>query len=145
MMEQKSRNGFTLLEVLVVVVIVGVLAGIATPQYTKILDRVSEAEPVGNLGALLTAQYVHFLEHNQFTVSGDQLMVTPAPLRSWTYPGSQANVTWTVTPTSAEVVLTSQGHPHGTPASHQIRGTSFSDGTFRIEVKRPGEASFHPL
>lgn len=33
------KNGFTLLELLEVVLIIGVLAGVALPQYTKAVDR----------------------------------------------------------------------------------------------------------
>lgn len=67
----KSRNkkstGFTLLEILVVVIIVGVLAGVALPTYSVHIERVRAAEGVQLLTALLASQERYRLENNAYT------------------------------------------------------------------------------
>lgn len=50
-----GRKGFTLLEVVIVVIIIGLLAAIALPQYTTTLNRAKAGEAYTNLGALRTA------------------------------------------------------------------------------------------
>lgn len=44
------KKGFTLLEVLIVIIIIGILAAIALPQYTKTLEKAKSAEAITQLG-----------------------------------------------------------------------------------------------
>ena len=63
------RIGFTLTEILIVVVIVGVLATLALPVLVKTLEKAKIGEATSNLNLIRTGQKIYFLEHGFF--SGD--------------------------------------------------------------------------
>jgi len=59
-----KKRGFTLLEVLIVIIIIGILAAIAVPQYMKTIERAKSAEAVTNVGTLRRAMERHWVECN---------------------------------------------------------------------------------
>ena len=50
----KSTKGFTLIELMIVVAIIGILASVAVPAYTKYIDRANFSEVVGAVSAVKT-------------------------------------------------------------------------------------------
>lgn len=61
------RKSFTLVELLIVVLIVGILATVALPQYQKVIARAKEAEALTNLGHILMAQNLYYVEHGDYS------------------------------------------------------------------------------
>ena len=57
-----KSKGFTLLELLIVVIIIGALASVALPQFGKMVKKARAAEAVANIGAILTAEQVLYQE-----------------------------------------------------------------------------------
>ena len=61
----KEEKGFTLVELLVVIVILGVLAGIGIPTYRGFIDRSHKAATIAELQAVSMAIKFYFMEHGE--------------------------------------------------------------------------------
>ena len=75
------RKGFTLLELLTVVIIVAILAVIAIPQYFKAAERARATEAVNLLGMIRRAQIRYYAEHAKTTSNCSELDVDVPDLR----------------------------------------------------------------
>lgn len=62
----KRKKGFTLLEMLVVVVIIGVMTAIAVPIYTKSMRQSRVADGLNMLDVLASAQNKYFVQHGKY-------------------------------------------------------------------------------
>lgn len=58
--EGRRKAGFTLIELMVVVAILGILAAVAIPAFTTYLRRAKTAEAANNLGALFKAMSTYY-------------------------------------------------------------------------------------
>ncbi|MDD5755984.1 MAG: prepilin-type N-terminal cleavage/methylation domain-containing protein [bacterium] len=56
----RSKKGFTLVELMIVVAIIGILAGIAVPRYMNFIRRSRESATKGNLGAIRSALNIYY-------------------------------------------------------------------------------------
>ena len=63
---RKRFHGFSLMEVMIVVVIIGILAALAYPNLEKYLKRARQTEAKTNLSAIYTAQKIHFTLHQSY-------------------------------------------------------------------------------
>ena len=63
---RKRFHGFSLMEVMIVVVIIGILAALAYPNLEKYLKRARQTEAKTNLSAIYTAQKIYFSLHQSY-------------------------------------------------------------------------------
>ena len=60
------KKGFTLLELLIVIIIIGVLAVIALTQYRNLSERARLGEAKSVIGAIRTAERIYHEDHSVF-------------------------------------------------------------------------------
>ncbi|WP_428073997.1 type IV pilin protein [Candidatus Avelusimicrobium luingense] len=68
-----NRKAFTLIELLVVVLIIGILASVALPQYQKAVEKSRATQALTLLKSLAQAQTVYFLSNGHYATSFSEL------------------------------------------------------------------------
>ena len=65
-MFRKNQKGFTLIELMIVVAIIGILAAIAIPNFTNYQMKAKTAEAKTNLGAIRTSEVAYLAENDVY-------------------------------------------------------------------------------
>jgi type IV pilus assembly protein PilA len=73
----QSDAGFTLVELMIVVAIVGILAAVAIPNYQKYQARARQSEAKISLSALYTAEQAYAVESSTFSQCMNSIGFTP--------------------------------------------------------------------
>ncbi|MGK7891708.1 MAG: type IV pilin protein, partial [Leptolyngbyaceae cyanobacterium] len=71
--DRQSTQGLTLIELMIVIVIIGILAAIASGSFLGAVTKAKGAEARTNLGAILRAQQQHYMERGEFARNLDEL------------------------------------------------------------------------
>nr|BFD59019.1 hypothetical protein CKG001_11260 [Bdellovibrio sp. CKG001] len=64
--KRKSQSGFSLVELMVVVAIIGVLASIAVPQVNKYIAKARQSEAKTTLSSIYTSEKAFFAEYSAY-------------------------------------------------------------------------------
>src|SRR3712207_3483597 len=70
-MQTNNRKGFSLIELLIVLVIIGILAAIAIPKFANTKEKAYLASMKSDLRNLVTAQEAYFSDHTTYASIGD--------------------------------------------------------------------------
>ena len=119
------KTGFTLVEVLVVTIIVGILASVALPMYRQNIKSAIATEGYALVGSVRTAERVYLAEHNTYTsvwsdISGN---VDLNKNKYFTTPPSL-----TASATTFTAVVTGSGDATGISVSIDQQGTITTSG-----------------
>ena len=96
----KNKQAFTLIELLVVVLIIGILAAVAVPQYQKAVEKSKATQALTMLKTVYNAADAYYLANNTWPTSFDELAVDVpwTGTQRWTDVGSdgKSNTEWSV-------------------------------------------------
>jgi type IV pilus assembly protein PilA len=67
----KNNKGFTLIELMIVVAIIGILAAIAIPNFMNYQCKAKQSEAKAALGSIKTQQVAYFAEYDEFATTTD--------------------------------------------------------------------------
>jgi len=114
-----NKKGFTLMELLVVVILVAILAGIAMPQYFNAVERQRSVEAVGILTSIEKSQMRYAAINEQYasdfsdldvdlksSTSGDNVTGAQFTTDYFTYTLTNANVTALRSSGNYSIILT---------------------------------------
>lgn len=105
--QRLSKNGFTLIEVLIAVAIISIIAAIAVPSYTGFMIDTRRTDAIGFLSEVAGEQQRYFTENNQYAATMKELGYGDAAtfntpeghyVVSVSNPGSTARFILTATP-----------------------------------------------
>ena len=94
---RKSQAGFTFIELMIVVGIIGILAAIAVPSYLRFQARAKQSEAKTNLGAIFKAQRAYFAEKSIYGSFAD-IGFAPEGQNRYTYASGLDNINNLVPP-----------------------------------------------
>lgn len=121
----KKNNGFTLIELMIAVVIVGILSAIAIPNYTESVNRGKRAEAQAALLGLATALERYFSNNNTYCGSAGGAA---------SFTGTSACPTASGTPTN----YASRVPIGGGTAYYNLRITALTQTTYTLQATRTG-------
>jgi type IV pilus assembly protein PilA len=98
----KNKKGFTLIELMIVVAIIGILAAIAIPNFMNYQCKAKQAEAKSSLGSIRVAQEAYFAEFDKYStdLTGIGFEVKGDPEYTYT---STGGATFTATATSGTI------------------------------------------
>ncbi len=75
----RGKKGFTLIELMIVVAIIGILAAIAIPQFLRFQAKSKQSEARTILSGIYTAETAYFAEQNTFRAAKSSPANTSSP------------------------------------------------------------------
>lgn len=88
-MFRRSEKGFTLVELMIVVVIIGILAAIAIPKFTSLIGKTKTTEAKTILGSIIQLENVYWNTNSAFVAFAEGLN---CPEIGFNAPTASANV-----------------------------------------------------
>ena len=105
----RKSKGFTLVEIMIVVLIIGILMGIAVPNFIKARTNSQKSTCIANLKQIETGKEQWAMENGQpSTATPTQAQLTPNYLKTW--PTCPTSGVYTIGDMSTRPVCNQTGH-----------------------------------
>ena len=84
------KKGFTLTDLIVVIIIIGILAVLAFPNFSKTKESTVDKEAQANLKLMSAAEKIYHMENNFYVISADRAEINSnlklaLPVQNWNY------------------------------------------------------------
>ncbi|TDT69796.1 prepilin-type N-terminal cleavage/methylation domain-containing protein [Hypnocyclicus thermotrophus] len=128
-MKKTLKNGFTLVELMIVVAIIAILSAVAVPRFGKQIQKAKDAKALSLVGNWRSASTLYYTDHegDYATDFGDLAEAVDTQTQNQTFEkGTTTTVSESSTVTEADIVA-------GSPSSITIKYEgSASDGAINI-------------
>jgi type IV pilus assembly protein PilE len=132
----RKKTGFTLLELLIGVAIVGILAGIVYPTYVDSLARGRRAEAMSELVRVANLQEQYYADNRTYTIDMTNLGLSADPYV--TTNGYYSIDTVAITNINSDFIITAT--VAGSQATHDSDCTSFTINNLSQKTAKKGAA-----
>ena len=130
-MNTRSTKGFTLVEIMIVVVIIGLLAAMAIPAFQKVRQSSQDKAVLNNARQLSAAADQYFLENGVSSVASTSLIgATNYDRKLRAFDKDTGALLW-------ETVLPNSGN--ATPVSYEVNGRQFAQCSCGAPFTQPRE------
>ena len=111
-----AESGFTLVEVLAVLIIIAILAAVGTPIYLKYVEGARAADAQTTIGYVVTAEKIHYQKFGKYVsieelVKSKEVKIDGPAQENWSFTTAASGEAFDkVTATSTEAMAGGSGH-----------------------------------
>ncbi|VFQ47283.1 type IV pilin protein [Desulfoluna butyratoxydans] len=145
----KNNKGFTLIELMIVVAIIGILAAVAIPNFRNYQLKSKESEAKVNLAAIAVAQEAYFAEYDGYvTLAANPAGTASGAKRTWSptaagyaaigFAPKDSNVYFTYQTTAATAIAftaTATGNLDGSGSGDNVWSVSNTSSVSKTSAK----------
>jgi len=125
---KQNKKGFTLIELMVVVIIVGILAAVAVPLYLFNVKKSKASEGAALMGSVLTAERVYYAQNSAYTADTNTV-TDPSPILGISCAGNKYFPTFTAALSANGFTATATSNAAGGPVAVQEVYTTAAGAT----------------